>query len=323
MNLKDATSIRRHNIPFKFTPTFVSFLVLFLVWGITSLSIDGFGTKEYVIQTLQAAAFLGIVAAGQTIVVMMAGIDLSVSGVVTLSSVMTSLMVGELFGSAGSIVLGILFGSVIGLINALGIIYLRMHPLIMSIAMLSLIEGFLLIYTNGTPPNGMSPAIIAFSNSTWFFGVPNVIFIWLLVSIFTYWLLHMSTFGRQIIALGTNQNASILSGVADKKVQIIGYVLCGTFAGLSGILQLGYIGSTYLTLGEPYQLMSIAAVVLGGVRILGGKGNYLGVIAGTLLIVILRNVLTVIDIPMAGRNLVMGLLILVILFAYARDQQKR
>ncbi|WP_276353232.1 ABC transporter permease [Cohnella caldifontis] len=319
---KSASPARR--LPLSFSPTVVAFAVLLLVWVITAVSIDGFATKASLIQTLQTAAFLGIIAAGQTIVVMMAGIDLSVSSTVTLSSVAaSSVMAHSGMGPYAGIAAGLGIGAAVGLVNALGIAYLKLPPLIMTIATISLITGFMLIATNGTPPSGMSPVLNQLANNDWFFGLPNVVFIWLVVSVFTYWFLHLSKFGRQTIALGTNEKASVLSGVHTAKLQMIGYSLCGLFAGLSGILQLGYMGSTYLTLGEPYQLLSIAAVVLGGTSILGGRGNYLGTIAGTLLIIILKNVLTVIDISSAGREFVMGLLILVILFAYARERKIR
>ncbi|MEG0450849.1 MAG: ABC transporter permease [Lysinibacillus sp.] len=304
--------------------TGMAFIVLLATWLLSALLIGGFETKEHNIQVLQTAAFLGIVAAGQTIVVMMAGIDLSVSSIITLSAVVTSSFVSKLgVDPVFAIVLGLLISTGIGFINAMGVTLLKLPPMIMTIAMVSIIEGSMLIFTNGTPPSGTSPVISNLANSTWFFGLPNVVFIWLLVSIFVFWFLNKSVWGRQIYSLGTNEKTSVLSGISVAKMNIIGYCLSGFFAGLAGILLFGYMGSSYLTMGAPYQLYSIAAVVLGGTSILGGRGNYLGTIAGALLIIILKDVLTVVNISMAGREVFLGLLILIILFAYGRERKQR
>jgi ribose transport system permease protein len=169
----------------------------------------------------------------------------------------------------------------------------------------------------------MSPALANLANHTWFFGLPNVVFIWLIVSMIVYWFLHRSKHGRFIISIGTNEQASILSGIRVNNVKILAYCLSSFLAGLAGILLLGYMGSAYLTMGTPYQLMSIAAVVMGGTSILGGRGNYLGTIFGAILIIILKDVLTVIDMPVAGRDFFLGLLILIILLAYGREKKER
>lgn len=304
--------------------TGMAFIVLLATWLLSAIFIDGFETKEHNIQVLQTAAFLGIVAAGQTIVVMMAGIDLSVSSIITLSAVVTSSFVSKIgVDPVLAVVLGLLISTGIGFINAMGITLLKLPPMIMTIAMVSIIEGSMLIITNGTPPSGTSTVIGSMANSTWFFGMPNVIFIWLLVSVFVFWFLHKSVWGRQMYSLGTNDRTSILSGISVAKMNIIGYCLSGFFAGLAGILLFGYMGSSYLTMGSPYQLYSIAAVVLGGTSILGGRGNYLGTIAGALLIIILRDVLTVINISVAGREVFLGVLILIILFAYGREKKQK
>lgn len=309
---------------FKLSSTSMAFIVLFATWLLSSFLIGGFETKDHNFQVLQTAAFLGIVAAGQTIVVMMAGIDLSVSSIITLSAVVTSSFVANAnIDPVLAIVLGLAISTFIGLINALGVTLLKLPPMIMTIAMVSIIEGGLLIYTNGTPPSGSSSVINSLAKSTWFFGLPNVVFIWLIVSIAVFWFLHRSVWGRRIFSLGTNERASVLSGISVAKMNIIGYCLSGFLAGLTGILLFGYMGSAYLTMGSSYQLYSIAAVVLGGTSILGGKGNYLGTIAGALLITILKDILTVINIPMAGRELFLGMLILIILFAYGRERKQR
>lgn len=322
--IKEVVEAKRIKTRFAMTPTIMAFIVMLSAWILSDILINGFATVDHNFQVLQTAAFLGIVAAGQAMVIMTGGIDLSVSSVVTLSSVLTSSFIaGSGMPAIPAMLAALIVSTLIGFVNAAGITYLKLPPIIMTIAMISLIEGGMLIFTQGTPPAGMSPALRDFANSTWFFGMANVVFVWLIVSLLAYWLLNRSKWGRHIYALGTNVKASYLSGVSTAKINFIVYGLSGFLAGLTGVLQLGYMGSTYLTMGVPFQLSSIAAVVLGGISIIGGKGNYLGAIAGVLLITILKDVLTVLNIPMAGRELFQGLLILIILLAYGRERKQR
>lgn len=308
----------------RFNPTLIAFLVLIVAWLVSALLIPGFRTTSHTAQVFQQGAFLGIAAAGQTIVVLVAGIDLSVSGVMTLSSVAASqLLASTSLGPYWSIFLVLGVSAAIGLINGVGVHWLRLHPLIMTLATVTIIQGTLLIYTQGTPPTGMSPVLTNLANGRSLAGIPNALIVWFVISVFTYWLLNRSRFGRQAYAIGTSERVSILSGVSVGNVKLIAYSLSGLFAGISGLLLLGYIGNTYLTLGDPYQLTTIAVVVLGGTSILGGRGNYLGTIAGTLLLIVLLDVLQVLNIAQAGRDVILGVIIVLLLLVYGQEKTQR
>lgn len=299
----------------------IAYVVLVVVWLVTSLLISGFATLDHVYYILQIGSFLGIIAAGQTLVVIMAGIDLSVSGAVTLAAVVASQFLAAGYGVTIAAAAALLASAAVGLVNAGGIVLLGVSPMVMTMAVVSIIEGVLLILTNGTPPAGKSPILNLLASGRLVGGVPNSVLIWIAVTLFVVWLLNYSRFGRYAYAIGTNPTAAEYSGVPIGFANVLFYVLCSVLAGLSGLLLLGYTGNPYLTMGTPYQLSSIAAVVLGGTSILGGRGSYLGTIAGALLLTVIISVLTVFNMSEAGRQVIQGALIIALLLVYGRDSK--
>lgn len=306
-----------------FNPTTIAFIVTILAWVLSARLIRNFNTLNYNIFLVQNAVFLGVIVIGQAMVIISGGIDMSVSSVVTMSSVVVCACVQHGMGSALAIAIALSASLVVGLFNATGIVFLRIPPIIMSIATISIVEGALLIATNGTPPSGVTPFITALSNGQLIPRIPNVIPIYIVLVAFAIWFMSKSRWGRQLYAIGTNERAAWLSGVDITAIKYLVYCLSSLFAGFAGVLVLGYMGSTYLTIGTQYQLFSIAATVIGGISIIGGKGNYVGIIAGTLLIAIIQNALTVQKISPAGRELFQGLLILVVIIAYGREKVQR
>lgn len=301
-------------------PTFLAFGVLILTWLGTIFFINGFDTWNHNATFLKTASYVGMIVIGQAICVISGGIDLSVSNVVTLSSVVAAACVRAKWGDGAAIFMALLASLAVGLINATGICLLRIPPIIMTLAMLSLLEGGLLIWTDGTPPSGCGPVI------KWFckgkpLGVPNALFVWILFLVLGYLIMNKTKFGRHIYAIGTNEPAAKLNGVNVIGTKYLVYCLSSLCAGIGGLLILGNMGSTYLTIGQQYQLMSIAAVVIGGISISGGKGKFVGLIAGTMLMILLRDILSVMKISNAGREIFQGILILVVLLAYGREKK--
>lgn len=190
----------------------------------------------------------------------------------------------------------------------------------MTLAMLSLLEGGLLIATDGTPPSGCGEVIKWLCKGKTL-GLPNAVFVWAIFLVLAILLLNKSKYGRYIYAIGTNEAAAKLNGVNVVGVKYLVYCLSSLFAGIGGLLILGNMGSTYLTIGQQYQMLSIAAVVIGGISIIGGKGKFAGIIAGTMLMILLRDILSVAKISNAGREIFQGVLILVVLMAYGREKK--
>lgn len=301
-------------------PTFLAFVVLIVAWIATLLFIRGFNTWNHNMTFLKTAAYVGMIVIGQGICIISGGIDLSVSNVVTLSSVVAAGCVKAGWGDGAAIVVALLASVLVGAINATGITFLRIPPIIMTLAMLSLLEGGLLIATDGTPPSGCGDVI------KWLckgkpLGVPNAVFVWIIFLVLALLLMNKSKFGRHIYAIGTNESAAKLNGVKVVATKYMVYCLSGLCAGIGGLLILGNMGSTYLTIGQQYQLMSIAAVVIGGISIQGGKGKFTGIIAGTMLMILLRDILNVMKMSNAGREIFQGVLILAVLLAYGREKK--
>ena len=300
---------------FRFDPVWLTFLVLLLLWVYSLVRVEGFRSVDYNLFTLRVAAFLGIVAVGQTLVVLMGGIDLSVAAVVTMAGVVGGNLIATL-GEAPAILLTLLIAAAVGAVNGLGVVVLRLPPLVMTLASLSVIQGVLLVYNAGKPVSGASEFL-----SFWALGfllrIPTPVWVLALASAVCIVLLQRTAYGRAVYAIGNNPRAAFLSGIPVGAVQVATYALSGMLAGVTGLLILGRTGYSSKTAGDPFLLMSIAAVVVGGTSILGGRGKLVGTIGGALLLTILVNVLTVENIPEAGRMIVQGVLILALLIAYA------
>ena len=300
-------------------PVWITFATLLALWVFSLVRIEGYRTVEYNLFTLRVAAFLAIVAAGQTLVVLMGGIDLSVAAVITMTGVVGGHLITQI-GEAGGILLTLTLAAIVGVVNGLGVVALRLPPLVMTLASLNIIQGVLLVYNAGKPVSGESPFLNYWALGT-LLGVPTPAVLLAILSIICIVLLQRTAFGRAIYAIGNNPRAALLSGIPAGIIQIGTYALCSTFAGITGLLLLGRTGYSSKTAGDPYLLMSIAAVVIGGTSILGGRGKYVGTIGGALLLTVLVNVLTVENIPEAGRMMIQGGLILLLLIAYASSEQ--
>lgn len=313
------TAAPRGRRQFRLDPVWLTFLVLLLLWLFSLIRVEGFRTPEYNLFTLRVAAFLGIVAAGQTLVVLMGGIDLSVAAVVTMAGVVGGNLITTM-GEAGGILFTLAVCALVGAANGLGVVLLRLPPLVMTLASLSVIQGVLLVYNAGKPVSGKSE-FLGYWALGFLLGVPTPVWVLALVSLLCIVLLHKTAYGRAIYAIGNNPRAALLSGVPTGAVQVATYALCALLAGVTGLLILGRTGYSSKTAGDPFLLMSIAAVVVGGTSILGGRGKYVGTIGGALVLTILVNVLTVENIPEAGRMIVQGALILILLIAYAYTEE--
>ena len=293
-----------------------------VVWIAASIVSQGFGSYGHLRYLVELAAAIGIVAAGQTLVVIGGGIDLSVGAVITVASVSLPLLspAGDPTGLAGmAFTLALAAG--IGFVNGAGIAYLRVHPLIMTLAMATLLQGLLVIIAGGSAVSVQNPLVVWFGSARPA-GIPAGILLWLAVSAATLMLLHATPFGARVFALGTNPVATRLSGVNVNRITILLYTFGGLMAGLTGILVLGMNRQGYVGIGEPYLLASIAAVVLGGTSILGGRGTYAGTIPAAILLVTITAIITVVNASPGWRSILFGSLILGLLLFSGREARR-
>lgn len=303
-------------------PPLLTFLLVALVWLVAGLTLRGFGAYGHLRYLLELASVIGIAAAGQTLVILMGGIDLSVGAVITVTAILLPLIspAWDPTGLVGILLaLGIAAG--IGFLNGVGAAYLRVPPIIMTLAMATFLQGLLVIIAGGSAVTVQNPAVILLGQSRPL-GVPSGVLLWLVVSAAVLLLIHRMPIGARFLAIGANPLAARLSGVGLARNTLTLYALSGFFAGLAGILLLGMNRQGYVGIGDPYLLTSIAAVVLGGTSILGGRGTYAGTIPGAILLVTTTALITVVNASPGWRSIMFGTLILVLLLISGREARR-
>jgi len=290
-----------------------------------SLYSSNFLSPDYLLQQLQVASFLGIIAAGLMLVILLGQIDLSIPWVVTIGGMMSTAAAS--WGQVGNnfaIPFGIACGLGVGLVNGIGVAYLRVPSMIFTLGTNAIAQGLMVVHTSGFAPQERSTAamhLIAVGRSV--FGVPNALWVWAAVGVIVVVLLSRTIFGRRVYAIGNRESAVYLSGVDTRRVVIGCFAMSGSCSALSGVLLAGYSTHAYQAMGDPYLLPAIAAVVLGGTSILGGRGTFLGTIAGVILITLLQSILSVLQVPEAGRQIIYGLVIVSMLLLYGRERRPR
>ncbi len=300
-------------------------LIAVLLWLGEALS-PGFASGQQILRLLIVAALLGIVAAGQNLVILggREGIDLSVGGVVSLSAIIAgNLMAGDNGGIPLPILACVVTGAFFGLLNGIGVTLLRIPPLVMTLGMLGVLQGLLVVVRQGIPSGRAAPALADFVSRTFLFGLPGILWLWIAIGLVMAFLLNRTVFGHRIYAIGSNEQAAFMAGVPVKAIRIALFVLSGVFAAIAGICLLGYSGSSFAPVGEQDRLASIIAVVFGGTPLSGGKGGYTGTMAGAFLLVILQSILTTVNIDESGRQMVFGATLLVLMLFYGRGRSMR
>jgi ribose transport system permease protein len=212
-----------------------------------------------------------------------------------------------------------LIGALIGLANGAGIVLLGVSPIVMTLAMNGILQGASLVYSNGTPDGFSSPLLRRFMTDRAFFVTPVVIFVAIFVAA-SVLLLGRTAFGRRIYAVGNGERVAALSGVPVGRTLIGVYILSGLCSAIVGALLTGFSGQASLGMGDDYLLPSIAVVVIGGALITGGRGHYLGMLGGVLLLTALQTLLAGATLPYATRTILFGLVVLAAVMALRERQ---
>jgi ribose transport system permease protein len=183
-------------------------------------------------------------------------------------------------------------------------------------------QGLMVVYSGGfAPPDGATPAMRYAATGALIAGIPNGVLAWLIVGLVISYVLRRTTFGRSLYAIGNRERAAFLSGVRTERIVVAAFVLSGSLSALGGVLLAGYAAKAGQAMGDAYLLPAIAAVVLGGTHILGGRGTYLGTVAGVILITLLQSVLSVMQIEEWGRQFIYGVAIVGMLLIYGRQNR--
>ena len=305
-------------------PVLAAFGCIILLLLVGSLYSSSFLSPEYLLQQLQVASFLGLIATGMMLVVLLGQIDLSVPWVVTVGGMMSTAAAGwGPLGEALAIPFGITCGMVMGLISGFGVAYLRVPSMIFTLGMNAVAQGLMVLRTGGFAPQDHSTETMHFlATGRSILNIPNALFVWIAVGAATIFLLGRTTFGRTVYAIGNKERAAYLSGLPTQRVIMLAFMASGGLSAFAGVLLAGYSTKAYQSMGDPYLLPAVAAVVLGGTSILGGRGSYLGTVAGVILITLLQSILSVMQMPEAGRQIIYGVVIVCMLLIYGRQKRQ-
>jgi ribose transport system permease protein len=292
--------------------------LLIALAGLIEVIRPGAVNANWVSNILEFAAPLGILAAGQTLVVITGGIDLSVANVATAAAYIMASQ--SPYGVTRAIVLGLLVGVAVGVVNGLGVAIFRVQPLIMTLAMGLVVTGSLNVYEQAVARGVPSvPAIVHTIGSGNVLGyVPVSLFLWSALAAALILGLRGTGLGRLLYALGDNLEATRLAGVHAWQVLLTTYMLCGLFSAVAGIVLAGTVNAADLGLANILLLPSVAAVVIGGTSIFGGSGSYSGTIVGALILTVLNSVLTLLDVPDPVKQVLYGAIIILLAAAYTR-----
>jgi ribose transport system permease protein len=304
-------------------PVLIAFGFIVLLWLLAGTQDERFLSVEYLLQQLQTASFLGIIATGAMLVILLGHIDLSIPWVVTVGGMMATAAAGWWgpFGSAIAVPFAMLCGLVFGIVNGIGVAYLRIPSMIFTLGVNAVAQGLMVLHTGGFAPQDHATELMHWLavQRTVLGIVPNVLFVWLFVGIAIVFILRRTPLGRYIYAFGNRESAAYLSGISTRGVLIACFALCSTLAALAGVLLAGRATKAYQAMGDEFLLPSIAAVVLGGTNILGGRGTYLGTVAGVILITLLQSILSVMQMDEAFRQVIYGAVIIIMLLVYGRS----
>ena len=316
-----ADAIRRRIDP----PVAIAFACIIVMLFLGSLYSSSFLSPEYLLQQLKVASFLGVIATGTMIVILLGQIDLSIPWVVAVGGMMSTAATG--WGPVGHVIaipFGIACGVALGLVNGFGVAYLRIPSMIITLAVNAVAQGLMVVHTGGfSPQDSSSPAMRTLATGELFFGLPNALIVWAVVGAGAIFLLNRTTFGRAVYGIGNRERAAYLSGINTQRVVLIAFALAGGLSAFGGVLLAGYASKAAQAMGDAYLLPAIAAVVLGGASILGGRGSYLGTVAGVILITLLQSILSVVQMPEAGRQITYGIVIVAMLLLYGRESRTR
>jgi len=291
-----------------------SIIALILFSVIVTIINPSFLSLSNILNVLRQTSMNAIIAAGMTFVILTGGIDLSVGSILGLAGAVAAAMITRGQNVFVVLIAALLIGAAIGALNGVVISKGKVQAFIATLAMMTLVRGYILVFTDGKPIGieaSKNADIFTSIGSGYILGIPIPIYITALVFIIAYYILKHTRFGRYVYAMGGNEEATKLSGINVDRVKIYVYALSGALAALAGIIVTARLSSAQPQAGAGYELDAIAAVVLGGTSLSGGIGNIFGTIVGALIIGILNNALNLMDVSSYYQLLAKGLVILI------------
>lgn len=294
-------------------------VALILLVGISAALSDRFLTLPNLLNVLRQVSIVGILAVGMTFVILTKGIDLSIGSILGVAVVLFAGFL-ETGSMAASIPLGLAAAITLGLVNGVGVAYAGIPPFIMTLGMLSFARGLAFLYTGGTPIPIINETVYDLGNG-YLLGLPNPTWILGAVIAVGWIILSFTPFGRSVYAIGSNEDAARLSGVPVRSYLVAVYVISGFVAGIAGLVFASQLSVGTPIAGQGYELDAIAAVVVGGTSLFGGRGSVGGTLIGTLIIGVLANILNLTGVDPFVQQLIKGALIVVAVFIMTRTER--
>jgi ribose transport system permease protein len=276
-----------------------------------ALATDNFLSSYNMSVVARQAAFVGLVALGQTLVLLVGGIDLSVGATAGLSAIVGSIALTQ-WGIHPWLIIPftMAFGFSLGAINGIFVAGLRLNPFIVTLATWEIFAGMTLVITKGYPIRPLGPAFTIFGQGE-ILGVPLPVVLFLVVALVLIWMLSQTRFGRNIFAVGGNRDAAILAGIRARRVEFIAFGMAGAFSALAGILYASRMDAGQPSVGEGWLMGAITAAILGGTSLRGGQGSIVGTVLGALLLAVLANGTILMNVSGFWQRVIVGAVVLV------------
>lgn len=312
--------MNRKKINFKNYGIFVVFIVLVIILMI--LSPNAFAKPRNLINVVKQASINGVLACGMMFVIIAGGIDLSAGSVVALSGVVAAFLAQmqglpifvPILGALGT-------GALIGLVNGFGAAYAELPPFIITLATMSIVRGAALILSGGSPVFGLQEQFEGIAGISIANVIPILVLYFLLIAVFSGFILNKTVFGRHVYAIGGNSITAKVSGINVKSMLLRVYIICGVFSGIAGLLIASRTMQGSPTVGVGYEMDAIAAVVIGGVSMSGGSGKWYGTIIGALLLALISNGLDILGVSSNFQQIIKGIIIAVAVYLDLRGKK--
>nr|WP_263315031.1 ribose ABC transporter permease [Mammaliicoccus sp. Marseille-Q6498] len=295
-----------------FVEKIIPFIGLILLVVVISILNSAFLDLSNLLNLFRQVSINGLIAFGMTFVILTGGIDLSVGSILALSSAFTAILITSGLDPILALIIGVLGGFLLGVFNGVLVTFGKMAPFIATLATMTIFRGLTLVVTDGNPITNLGNSyMFQLFGKGYFFGIPVPAVTMVIVFVILMIILQKTTFGRHTYAIGGNEVASKISGIKVNKVKILIYGISGLMSALAGAILTSRLNSAQPTAGTSYELDAIAAVVLGGTSLTGGKGRIVGTLIGVLIIGVLNNGLNLLGVSSFYQQVVKGIVILI------------
>jgi ribose/xylose/arabinose/galactoside ABC-type transport system permease subunit len=315
-NTKSSSNLLKKFLNAKEAGIVIPLILLCLLIGLNN---SVFYSFDNIIDVLRNTTYILIIAIGMTFVLIAGGLDLSVGSYLAFCGLICGLGLSAGIPIPLAILLGILAGVVGGVFNAVVIVKLNIPPLITTLGTMYMARGLVLVITKGTPIYPLPKDFCAFGSGS-LLGIPYVILIAIVLAVAANWVLNKTVYGRQVYAIGGNEETARFSGINVNRIKASVYIIVTVLAALSGILMSGRLGSAQPSIGDGYEMQVITAVIIGGTSLTGGAGTILGTVFGAIFMSVLSNGMNLVGVSVYWQKFVMGLIIVV---AVGIDQYKK